>query len=440
MLANRLHLRPGGHCQGEVTLPGDKSLSHRAVMLSSLAEGDSTIRGFLPGEDCQSTVDAMRALGVEITEFASDHLHVKGVGLHGLTAPSQNIDCGNAGTLMRLLAGILAGQKFATTLVGDDSLQKRPMLRVVNPLRQMGGLIDAEADGTPPIKIRPNNHFKGIRYALPVASAQVKSCVLLAGLFAKGETKVIESWPTRDHTERLLQFLSYPIETKQISEQPFQRQITLQGGGKLIANDIQIPADISHAAFLLVAACITPGSKLIIKDVGVNPTRIGILHCLLEMGAKINKIDEKCCGGEPVATLEVETSELRGITVPESWVPLTIDEFPAFAVAATFAEGETVVRGAEELRHKESDRIAAMVDGINALGGEARALADGMVIQGKPLTGGSVDALGDHRIAMAFAAAGAAASRAIYIDNAKAISTSWPTFVETFKAIGFNLD
>jgi len=425
-------LARGGRPGGTVRVAGDKSISHRAIMLGALAEGETRITGFLAGEDCLATLAAFRAMGVSIDGPANGRVVVQGVGLHGLQAPARSLDMGNSGTSMRLLAGLLAGQRFATELTGDASLCRRPMGRVVAPLRDMGGSLTAAGEGDrPPLHIEPAAGLRGLHYALPVASAQVKSAVLLAGLYADGETCVTEPAPTRDHTERMLAAFGYPLRREAAT-------VCLDGGGRLVGTEIRVPGDLSSAAFFLVAAAITPGAELLIEEVGTNPTRRGALDILLAMGADITVEAERTQGGEPVADLRVRGGELHGIEIPSDLVPLAIDEFPVLFVAAAAARGRTVLRGAAELRVKESDRIQTMADGLRNLGVAAEALEDGIIIDGGPITGGEVRADGDHRVAMAFAVASLVASGPVAISGAEAIRTSFPDFLDVAARAGLD--
>lgn len=428
----RFTVKPGGALRGECRVPGDKSISHRAVMLGAIAEGETEVSGFLQGDDAMATLAAMRALGVRIEGPEQGRLRVHGVGLHGLQASAAPLDLGNSGTSMRLFSGLLAGQRFASELVGDQSLMRRPMRRVTDPLAAMGADITTTQVGTAPLQIHPVSGLHGIDYALPVASAQVKSAILLAGLYADGETAVTEPAVTRDHTERMLAGLGYPIERT-------AARVALQGGGPLRGGIIDVPADISSAAFFLVGASIAPGSRVTLHDVGLNPTRTGVIDILRQMGAKIEITATQTQGGEPVGTIEVQTAKLKGIEIPLDLVPLAIDEFPALFIAAACAEGETVLRGAEELRVKESDRIAVMAEGLAALGAEVEPLPDGIRIIGGGLRGGEVHARGDHRIAMSFAMAGLVADGPIQIHDCAEVDTSFPGFVELAAAAGLNI-
>ncbi len=426
-------VQPGGKVRGTLRVPGDKSISHRAIMFGSLAEGTTTVTGFLEGEDSLNTLRAFRAMGVDIQGPEQGRVVIQGVGMHGLRDPGKVIDLGNSGTSMRLLAGLLAAQPFALTLSGDSSLSKRPMRRVTEPLALMGAQIATADGGRPPLVLPGGASLQGIHYDLPMASAQVKSCVLLAGLYAQGETSVTEPAPTRDHTERMLRGFGYPV----VSE---GRHIRLQGGGKLLASTIEVPADISSAAFFMVAASIAPGSELLLQHVGINPTRTGVIDILKLMGADITLENPREAGGEPVADIRVKSARLQGIRIPEALVPLAIDEFPALFIAAACATGETVLTGAEELRVKESDRIQVMVDGLQALGVDAVATEDGAIIQGGKIRGGSVEAHDDHRIAMSFSLAALRAEGAISVNNCENVATSFPNFVELATRAGLKLE
>lgn len=421
----------GQALHGDVRVPGDKSVSHRALMLGALADGTSHIRGFLEGEDTRATAAVLQQLGARIETLGEGERVVHGVGLHGLRGTSQALDCGNAGTGMRLLAGLLAGQAFDSTLVGDESLSRRPMRRVTEPLALMGAQIDTQ-DGLPPLLVRGSRPLRGIHYTLPVASAQVKSALLLAGLYAQGETEVIEPHPTRDYTERMLAAFGWPIEFS-------PGRARLSGGHALRATDVDVPADFSSAAFFLVAASIVPGSQLRLKSVGLNPRRTGLLEALRLMGADIRVENEHESGGEPVGDLVVTHAPLHGIELPESLVPDMIDEFPALFIAAAAAEGRTVVRGAAELRVKESDRIASMAKGLLALGVAIQETPDGAVIDGGALAGGSIESHGDHRIAMSFAVAGLVAQAPVVIQDCANVATSFPGFVSLANGCGFHL-
>jgi 3-phosphoshikimate 1-carboxyvinyltransferase len=427
-----LKLMPGGSITGEARVPGDKSISHRAIMLGALAEGTTHITGFLEGEDALATVAAFRSMGVRIDGPLDGEVAVHGVGLHGLRPPAGPLDLGNSGTTIRLLSGLLAGQAFDTELTGDSSLCKRPMGRVIEPLTRMGAEISGTAEGRPPLRIRGGRALNGIHYDLPMASAQVKSCLLLAGLYAAGRTSVTEPAPTRDHTERMLRGFGY--EVKQANG-----VISLAGGGRLQATDIDVPADISSAAFFLVAASIAPGSDLLLTHVGVNPTRTGVISILTLMGADITLKNEREVGGEPVADIRVRYAPLKGIEIPPDQVPLAIDEFPALFIAAACAEGRTVLRGAEELRVKESDRIAAMAEGLTTLGIRNEVLEDGIIIEGGTPGGGVIHTYHDHRIAMAFAIAALRAEREIRVLDCDHVATSFPGFDALARGLGLQV-
>ena len=426
-------LLPGGTISGEARVPGDKSMSHRSMMLGALAEGATRVTGFLEGEDALATQSAFRAMGVEIERVGGGEVLVHGVGLQGLQAPTGPLDLGNAGTGMRLMCGLMAGQPFDSVLTGDASLCSRPMGRVIDPLKLMGAQIASEDGGRPPLAISGGKSLQGIHYDLPMASAQVKSCVLLAGLYAQGRTSVTEPAPTRDHTERMLRGFGYEVSND-------NGVISLQGGGSLKATDIDVPADISSAAFFLVAASITPGSDLLLTHVGINPTRIGVLNILNLMGADITLKNQREVGGEPVADIRVRYAPLRGIEIPPDQVPLAIDEFPVLFIAAACAEGRTVLRGAEELRVKESDRIAAMAEGLDTLGVPNEVLDDGIIIDGGgPIGGGQIRTHMDHRIAMAFAIAALRAEKEIYVLDCDHVATSFPGFDALARGLGLQI-
>ncbi len=430
--------KPTDKVVGTMMVAGDKSISHRSIMLGAIAEGQTTVTGFLQGEDCIATRKAFELMGVSIRD-EGEKIVIDGVGLHGLQAPTKAIDVGNSGTAMRLMAGILAGQSFDSTLIGDESLMTRPMGRVADPLSQMGVNISTESDGTAPIKISNTDSLHGMTYQQKVASAQVKSALLLAGLYADGETVVLENGISRDHTERMLQNFGYSVERQQDGQQVTTKVI---GGGKLTATDIVVPADISSAAFFMVAAAICPNSELCIKQVGINPTRTGIIDILRLMGADLSYQNENQTG-EPVADIIVKNSQLKGITVPEHLVPLAIDEFPVIFIAAACADGEFILRNAKELRVKESDRISAMVVGLKALGVDCEELPDGVIIRGNPdnpfPNSATVDSLTDHRIAMAFAVAGIRADKGIVIKDCGNVATSFPNFNELAHQVGLNI-
>ncbi|MBJ6138131.1 bifunctional prephenate dehydrogenase/3-phosphoshikimate 1-carboxyvinyltransferase [Marinobacter litoralis] len=426
-------MQPGGSVRGDIRVPGDKSISHRSIMLGALAEGVTEVKGFLEGEDSLATLQAFRDMGVTIEGPENGLVRIHGVGLHGLQAPRGPLYLGNSGTGMRLFAGLLAAQPFDSELSGDTSLSKRPMGRVADPLRSMGAVIDTAEGGRPPLKIKGGQSLNGIHYDMPVASAQVKSCLLLAGLYANGVTSVTEPAPTRDHTERMLQGFGYDVQRDGATAK-------VVGGGKLEAGVIDVPADISSAAFFLVAASIAPDSDLTLRHVGMNPTRVGVINILCQMGANIEILEERVIGGEPVADLRVRSAELHGIEIPEDQVPLAIDEFPVLFVAATCAKGRTVLRGAEELRVKESDRIQVMADGLAELGVETTVTPDGIIIEGGQTIGsGTVESHEDHRISMSFAVASLRATGPITINDCSNVTTSFPDFVELAKQTGFNI-
>ncbi|MGH8456232.1 MAG: 3-phosphoshikimate 1-carboxyvinyltransferase [Stenotrophobium sp.] len=425
-------LVPGGRLSGSLRVPGDKSISHRAVMLASLAEGVSSISGFLNGEDCLCTMKAFQTMGVRIEQTGPTSLRVHGAGKAGLKAPAAALDLGNSGTSMRLMAGLMSAQPFAVTLIGDASLSKRPMARIVEPLRQMGANIETEAGGRSPLRIQPGRGLKGISYRSKVVSAQVKSGLILAGLYAEGVTEVIEPEASRDHTEHMLQAFGVKLEAA-------PGRAAIRGGQGLRATDVHVPADISSAAFFMVGTAITPGAEVLLTDVGVNPTRTGIIDVLRKMGAEIELLNPRQFGTEPVADIRVRGSELRGIAIGKELVAAAIDEFPIIFIAAAFARGETTVTGAEELRVKESDRIQTMCDGLRALGIAAAAKPDGMSIMGGRMHGGCVDSHGDHRIAMSFAIAALRAEQPITILDCANVNTSFPGFAELAARAGLRI-
>lgn len=427
------HLLPATHAQGRIVVPGDKSISHRAVMFGALARGTTRVSGFLPGADTLATAQILRDLGVAIDRRGETDLVIEGVGLHGLRGAARPLDCGNAGTAMRLLAGLLAGQRFASTLIGDESLSRRPMRRVMDPLRLMGARISSTEAGTAPLLIEPSDGLHGIAYTCPVASAQIKSCVLLAGLYASGETAVTEPAATRDYTERMLAALGADVSVDGLT-------VRLLPGRELKAQPIAVPGDFSSAAFFLVAGAIARSGELLIGNVGLNPRRTGLLDTLRDMGADIEILDRRDIAGEPVGDLRVRPSSLRAVEVPLARVPDMIDEFPAFAIAAACAQGTSRVRGAHELRVKESDRIAAMARGLTEIGVAVEEFEDGMAIEGRQqLGGGRIDSRGDHRIAMSFAVASLRARAAIRIDDCANVDTSFPGFAALASGIGLDI-
>jgi len=423
-----------GKCafSGSIRIPGDKSISHRAVILASLADGRSVIHDLLESADVLATITAFRRLGVRMEGPKDSTLRIDGVGLRGLSAPGGILDMGNSGTAMRLMAGVLAGQNFPATLVGDRSLSQRPMERIIDPLTRMGADIGSSVDGTPPLEIRPVDKLRGLDYSVPIPSAQVKSAVLLAGLYASGTTCVRESAVTRDHTERMLVGFKY-------SGYLYDHPAMLDGGGSLSACDVIVPGDLSSAAFFLVGATISEGSSVRLENIGVNRTRSGILEILESMGADIRLESNRMICGEEVADLVVRYSPLHGISIDPKLVSRSIDEFPAIAIAAACAKGSTTIRGAEELRVKETDRIKAIVKGLRALGIQVVELEDGMVITGGQLYGGEVNSCQDHRIAMAFSVAGAATKGNVHIEDCDNVETSFPNFVTEAAGSGLNI-
>ncbi len=425
-------VEPHDRIHGELRVPGDKSVSHRAMMLGGIAEGITEVEGFLASADCLSTLNAMRQMGVAIEQSDAGRVRLTGVGLHGLQAPAGPLDMGNAGTAMRLSMGLLAGQGFDSVLVGDASLTRRPMERAAAPLRLMQARIDT-TNGRPPVHLYGGQSLIGCEHDLQVASAQVKSAILLAGLYAQGTTTVLEHAITRDHTERMLQAFGVPVAVT-------PGRVALSSVSRLQATRIEVPGDISSAAFFLVAGALAATHGLIIRRVGMNPTRTGVVDILRAMGADIRVHALPDAGREPVADLEVYASELRGITIPEHLVPLAIDEFPVLFVAAAAAKGETLLRGAAELRVKESDRIAAMAEGLTRLGVEVEPYPDGLRIVGGPMSGGEIDSLGDHRIAMAFVIASLRASGPLTIIDVENVGTSYPDFVPAARAVGLKVE
>ncbi len=425
-------IQGAGPLLGEVCVPGDKSVSHRAVIFGSLAQGRTEIEGFLFGEDCLSTVSCMRQLGVTV-DITEEKVSVDGVGLTGLREPDNILDAGNSGTTARLLLGVLAGQPFYTVLTGDSSLRRRPMSRVTKPLAQMGAVISGRSGGALlPLSVQ-GRVLASIKYTSPVASAQVKSAVLLAGLFADGETTVVEPEKSRDHTERMLAAFGAAVDVKGNS-------VTVKGRPRLVGRTVRVPGDISSAAFFLVAASIVPGSNLLVRNVGINPTRTGIIDVLTEMGADMEFINERDESGEPVADIRVKAAPLRGVEIGGEIIPRLIDELPVLSIAALFATGETIVRDAAELRVKETDRIAAMTDELGSLGADIEARDDGFIIRGgRLLTGGPVKSHDDHRVAMSLCIAALGAGIAITLDSPDCIAISYPSFIETLDKLGATL-
>jgi 3-phosphoshikimate 1-carboxyvinyltransferase len=423
---------PARKVSGSLRVPGDKSISHRSLMLSAIARGRSRVSGFLDSEDCLATLGAMRAMGVQVERPDATSVIVDGAGAAGLRAPVADLDMGNAGTAIRLSLGLLAGQPFTARLVGDASLSRRPMERVAVPLRSMGARIET-TDGHPPVIVRGGAALHGIRYQLPVASAQVKSALLLAGLYAEGTTDLTEPAPTRDHTERMLQGFGVTVVRD-------GQRVQLTGPARLSACDVTVPGDFSSAAFFLVAGCLAAKGELRLESVGLNPTRTGLLQILRRMGARIEIANERTSGGEPLADLVVHPAQLHGIEVPEELVSLAIDEFPVLFIAAACASGETVVTGAAELRVKESDRIGAMAEGLERLGIEVDPRPDGMRVRGGQLRGGTIDSHGDHRVAMAFAIASLRATGPLEILDTANVATSFPGFVALARQAGLGLE
>ena len=426
--------RPARRVSGVMQVPGDKSISHRALMLSGIAEGMSEVRGFLASEDCLASLAAMRCLGVGIERLSPTHVLVRGAGLRGLTAARQPLDMGNAGTAMRLFAGLLAAQEFDSRLIGDASLMRRPMERVAKPLREMGADVRTQ-EGRPPVDIHGGRALQGIEYRLPVASAQVKSAILLAGLYADGPTTVISPALSRDHSERMLSGCGVRVEVEDL-------RIRLHPPQALKSLDLTVPGDFSSAAFFIVAGLLGADGELWIRNVGMNPSRTGLLDILRAMGADIEVSNQRESGAEPVADLLVRASELRGIEVPEALVPLAIDEIPVLCIAAACAQGETVIRGAAELRVKESDRISTMSAGLKALGVSTAELPDGLRIQGRAgvaFSEGSIDSAGDHRIAMSFSIASLRARGPILVRDVANVATSFPGFLEAAASAGLDL-
>ncbi len=414
--------------RGELTVPGDKSISHRAVMFGSISEGLTEITDFLQGADCLSTISCFRKMGIEI-ENTGERILVHGRGLHGLTAPSETLDAGNSGTTTRLISGILAGQNFSSRLTGDASIQSRPMNRIIHPLREMGAQISSENEnGCAPLLIRGTS-LHGIDYRSPVASAQVKSCILLAGLYADRETSVTEPALSRDHTERMLKSFGARVKRTGLTAQIFPES-------RLIGQKIQVPGDISSAAYFLAAALLVPGSEILLKNVGINPTRDGILQVIKKMGGDLQILNQRTISGEPVADLLVRHSSLNGTVIEGDLIPTLIDEIPILAVLASFAEGTTVIRNAEELKVKESDRLSIMVEELLAMGAEVTGTDDGMIIRGgKPLRGTKIDSHKDHRIAMSFAVAGLAADGVTSIPDSGCVAISYPGFYEDLQKL-----
>ncbi len=424
-------IQPSAIDSGVLTVPGDKSISHRALMLAAIADGRTEIKGLLVGDDCIATLKALMDMGVRINRTSSSEATVYGVGLRGLTAPNNHLDLGNSGTSMRLFSGLLSGQEFSVRLVGDDSLGQRPMARVIKPLNLMGAEIAAYG-GTAPLQISGGHKLSGIYYRLPVASAQVKSAILLAGLYGTGEVVIEEPSVTRDHTERMLRIMGVNVEQD-------EGQIRMRAGQSLSALTIRIPADLSSASFLIVAATIAGKAKITITGVGVNPTRTGIISVLKEMGADISLENRRLYGEEPVADITIRSAKLRGIDVDSKHVSLAIDEFPALFIAAACAEGVTRFSGLEELRVKESDRITAMAEGLRALNVPVDESEDGATVHGAKIGSGTIHSYSDHRVAMAFAVAGTIAAGPVTVTDTRNVDTSFPGFVDSFKSMGISM-
>ncbi len=414
-------IKPAASVKGEITVPGDKSISHRSIMLGAIANGTTTVRGFLRGDDNMATMGAFRAMGVEINDDGQTVV-IQGKGLHGLSEPGDVIDCGNSGTTIRLITGLLAGQSFFSVVTGDQYLRKRPMKRVVEPLTRMGArILGRNQGGLAPLAISGGS-LNAIGYESPVSSAQVKSAIMLAGLYADGETSLREPSLSRDHSERMFRLFGASLEL-------FNSGVTVRGGVELQGQDITVPGDISSATFYIVAALITLGSELLIRNVGVNPTRTGAIDILRAMGGSIELLDQREVSGEPVADILVRSSRLKGCAIAGSVVPRAIDEFPAICVAAACAEGVTTIREAKELRVKETDRIAAMAVNLRALGVTVAECDDGMTVSGvERLAGGSVNSFGDHRIAMSLSVAALVSTGGITITDTECVATSFPTF------------
>jgi 3-phosphoshikimate 1-carboxyvinyltransferase len=425
-----MRVEPVSALVGHVAVPGDKSISHRAVLVGAICEGETRVAGFGRSRDTESTLAAVRALGAEVEEHDVDTLTVRGVGLRGLRAPEEAIDCGNAGTLLRLLTGVLAGQSGRFELVGDESLSARPMERVAEPLRRMGARVETTDGHATPLVVE-GGELRAIDYELPVASAQVKSAVLLAGVLAEGETTVVEPLPTRDHTERLLERAGAWVVRR-------PQSVSVQGADRLALDETEVPGDFSSAAALLVAAAIVPGSSLTVHGVGLNPRRIGLLDVLERMGARISIYNRRSLGGEPAGDVEIRASDLVAASVSAEEIPTLVDELPVFALAAAHAHGDSVVRGAGELRLKETDRIDGVAEELRRLGGHVRATEDGWRIRGVParLRGGAFDARGDHRLAMLGAVAGLSSREGVELRGAEAVETSFPGFFDVLAQLG----
>jgi 3-phosphoshikimate 1-carboxyvinyltransferase len=425
-------INPSKSINGTIKVPGDKSISHRSIIFGAIAKGTTKISNFLEGEDTLSTLKAFQNMGVEI-ERDGAKVTIKGVGKNGLKQPNDVLDLGNSGTSMRLMSGLLAAQNFDSTLIGDVSLNKRPMNRVIKPLEKMGAKIDSN-EGKPPLKIKGTPKLAGINYEMPIASAQVKSCLLLAGLYANGTTTVTENAPTRNHTERMLKGFGYEVSVN-------KNVISLKGGGELNACDIQVPSDISSAAFFMVAGSIAKNSEITLKSVNINPTRTGVIDILKLMGANITLKNEQEIAGELVANIIVKSANLKGIDIPENLVPLAIDEFPVIFIAAVAAQGKTKLTGARELRVKESDRIQVMADGLKIVGIDCEVLEDGIIIEGGEVQAPSqnIKSHQDHRISMAFSMLGFISNHTITIEGCENVQTSFPNFVDLASGVGLDI-
>ena len=423
---------PGDFLRGSIKVPGDKSISHRSIMLGSIANGVTNVSGFLEGEDSLATLNAFKDMGVKI-EREGSNVVINGVGINGLRPSLKPLNLGNSGTSIRLMTGLLSAQNFDSTLCGDESLSKRPMARIIDPLSEMGAIIKS-SDSMPPLSISGNQKLSALKYTLPVASAQIKSCLLLAGLYADGETCITENATTRDHTERMLKGFGYQVTSS-------SGQVSLTGGGQLQACDIKVPSDISSAAFFIVAASIANNADITLEAVNINPTRTGVIEILKLMGANIELNNQREEAGELVADIRVYSSSLKGITIPEELVPLAIDEFPAIFIAASCAHGETLLTGARELRVKESDRIQVMSDGLSSLGIENEVLEDGIRIKGGEFQKQTsiIKSHHDHRISMSFSVASVRSNFEIDIEGVDNVKTSFPNFVDLANQVGMNL-
>ncbi len=427
----RFKVTPSKVSDASLTVPGDKSVSHRALLLGSIANGRTEVSGFLPGDDCLATLAAMRALGVDIRQPGATEISIAGVGLNGMQAPAKDLDLGNSGTAMRLMAGLLCGQQFDSVLEGDESLSGRPMGRIITPLLAMGADIRSR-EGSPPLVISATGGLQAIDYELPMASAQVKSAILLAALYATGTTRVTEPAITRDHTERMLRSMGGIVTVA-------NGRISIAGGQTLRGCQVQIPADLSSAAFVILAALLAEDADVLIENVGVNPTRTGVIDILQSMGGEISLENAQLLGNEPVADIRVRSSRLQGGLVDANLVSLAIDEFPVLFVAAAVASGKTEFKGIGELRVKESDRIAAMADGMRILGIEVDELDNGAVVHGGRIAGGSVHSHGDHRVAMSFAVAGTIAADEVIVEDVAAVDTSFPGFQDCMASMGADI-